>query len=135
MLTFVEEFRGLSIKEAEDLLLEFTEELLNVKAEELPETSVRVETVEDLTESFFYIYEEHCNQYILSKLTDYLLLDFIKVTSKSKSKEENSFHTAPQANRRKKAEVPLLDNTMDHFNLRNSWNIAFKKSTKEMEEV
>ena len=57
MLTFVEEFRGLSIKEAEDLLLEFTEELLNVKAEELPETSVRVETVEDLTESFFYIYE------------------------------------------------------------------------------
>ena len=79
MLTFVEEFRGLSIKEAEDLLLEFTEELLNVKAEELPETSVRVETVEDLTESFFYIYEEHCNQYILSKLTDYLLLDFIKV--------------------------------------------------------
>lgn len=134
MLSYVAEFEQLPITEAEELLLNHAEKLLETRLEDLPDTSVRVHEVEDLTESFFYVFEQQCNQYILSKLSDYLLLDFIKNDSKSKSKLPDSFHTKQQASNRRKAEVPLAENTMDHFNLKNSWNIAFKKSTKELEE-
>lgn len=135
MLSYVAELESLSITEAEEVLLNYADKLLETKLEDLPETSVRVQEVEDLTESFFCVFEKQCNQYILSKLSDYLLLDFIKNDSKAKSKQDNSFHSNSQTSNRRKAEVPLAENTMDHFNLKNSWNIAFKKSTKELEEV
>ncbi|WP_288393687.1 hypothetical protein [uncultured Vagococcus sp.] len=135
MLSYVAELETLSITEAEEVLLNYADKLLEIKLEDLPETSVRVQEVEDLTESFFCVFEQQCNQYILSKLSDYLLLDFIKNDSKAKSKQDDSFHSSSQTSNRRKAEVPLAENTMDHFNLKNSWNIAFKKSTKELEEV
>lgn len=135
MLSYVAELESLSITEAEEVLLNYADKLLETKLEDLPETSVRVQEVEDLTESFFCVFEKQCNQYILSKLSDYLLLDFIKNDSKAKSKQDDSFHSNSQTSNRRKAEVPLAENTMDHFNLKNSWNIAFKKSTKELEEV
>lgn len=135
MLSYVAELESLTITEAEEVLLNYADKLLETKLEDLPETSVRVQKVEDLTESFFCVFEKQCNQYILSKLSDYLLLDFIKNDSKAKSKQDDSFHSNSQTSNRRKAEVPLAENTMDHFNLKNSWNIAFKKSTKELEEV
>lgn len=135
MLSYAAELESLSITEAEEVLLNYVDKLLETKLEDLSETPVRVQEVEDLTESFFSVFEQQCNQYILSKLSDYLLLDFIKNDSKAKSKQDDSFHSSSQTSNRRKAEVPLAENTMDHFNLKNSWNIAFKKSTKELEEV
>lgn len=135
MLSYAAELESLSITEAEELLLNYVGKLLETKLEDLPETPVRVQEVEDLTESFFSVFEQQCNQYILNKLSDYLLLDFIKNDSKAKSKQDDSFHSSSQTSNRRKAEVPLAEDTMDHFNLKNSWNIAFKKSTKELEEI
>lgn len=135
MLSYVAELESLTITEAEEVLLNYVGKLLETKLEDLPETPVRVQEVEDLIESFFSVFEQQCNQYILNKLSDYLLLDFIKNDSKAKSKQDDSFHSSSQISNRRKAEVPLAENTMDHFNLKNSWNIAFKKSTKELEEV
>lgn len=134
MLDYSTVFQDKTLQESEEWLLEHCHELLAIKLDRLPSKEARVGQTENLTESFLLLYGVHCNQRILTLLSDYLLLDFIKHPLKNKSQQDNSFHSHSQQKARKRAEIPLHAETMDHFNLRNSWNIAFKVNTKEQQE-
>lgn len=134
MLDYRQLFSQLTITEAESYLLkEHCPELLAVKYDDISTVDARKETVEQITECFFNQYQQYPKQSILAKLSDYLLLDYIKYANK-KSCEDNQFLTDTQQRYRKKREQIMQQEHLEHFHAKQQWRLAFKKNTQEKEQ-
>lgn len=131
--TALGQLNQLEQKQADDMLHDFVSaELLSIKLENLPTQEDRVAHVEKITESYYVRYGEHVNQKLLAKLSDYLLLDYLR--SKKHKTDENQFHTVDQLYYRKKKEFSVEADTLSFISARNSYCMPQRRRTKEVEE-
>lgn len=133
VVDFINQLEGLEQKQADDLLHDFViTELLAVKLENLPTQDDRVKQVEQLTDSYFSQYGEHVNASTLEKLSDYLLLDYLKSQGKPAA-TENQFHSPVQNYRRKMREISVESAVMDYVSARDGFCIPVRRRTQELE--
>lgn len=88
---------------------DLAEELCKIKREDLPPQEVINRVVECITEEYIGHMEECPDNYTLNRLSDFILLDYIKSVHKKKS-DENAFHTEKQSNRRANREYLIYTN-------------------------
>lgn len=86
--------------------------LNNISLEQLPSIETRNQTVNDITEKYFELFNKFPSSYILEVLGNYLLLDYIKDRNKTKE-DELQFLTPTQTKRRKYKEFSAVEDTMD----------------------
>lgn len=87
----------------------YVERLLEIKRESLPPQKERNEVVECIVESYFDYMEEYPTNTVLSMLSDFILLDYIKSVNKKRS-DKNQFLTEKQKKRRERREYLLSTN-------------------------
>ena len=87
----------------------YVERLLEIKRESLPLQKERNEVVEYIVESYFEYMEEYPTNTVLSMLSDFILLDYIKSVNKKRS-DKNQFLTEKQKKRRERREYLLSTN-------------------------
>lgn len=87
----------------------YVERLLEIKRESLPIQKERNEVVEYIVESYFEYMEEYPTNTVLSMLSDFILLDYIKSVNKKRS-YKNQFLTEKQKKRRERREYLLSTN-------------------------
>lgn len=87
----------------------YVERLLEIKRESLPPQKERNEVVEYIVESYFEYMEEYPTNTVLSMLSDFILLDYIKSVNKKRS-DKNQFLTEKQKKRRERREYLLSTN-------------------------
>lgn len=87
----------------------YVERLLEIKRESLPIQKERNEVVEYIVESYFEYMEEYPTNTVLSMLSDFILLDYIKSVNKKRS-DKNQFLTEKQKKRRERREYLLSTN-------------------------
>lgn len=87
----------------------YVERLLEIKRESLPPQKERNEVVEYIVESYFDYMEEYPTNTVLSMLSDFILLDYIKSVNKKRS-DKNQFLTEKQKKRRERREYLLSTN-------------------------
>lgn len=88
---------------------DYVERLLEIKRESLPPQKERNEVVEYIVESYFEYMEEYPTNTVLSMLSDFILLDYIKSVNKKRS-DKNQFLTEKQKKRRERREYLLSTN-------------------------
>lgn len=86
--------------------------LNNISLEQLPSIEKRNQTVNDITEKYFELFNNFPSSYILTLLGNYLLLDYIKDRTKGKN-DELQFLTPTQEKRRYQKEFSAVEDTMD----------------------
>lgn len=128
-------FKYFSFDECREELDCIVESLLNIPFEFIPPVEERNKIVELITEEYFRLFVEFPRQDVLSKLGDFILLDYLKNRSKSKY-EENVFHSNKQIKRRLDREHMMVLETMDYFHTKKNLNLPslHKKSVKRMAE-
>ena len=87
----------------------YVERLLEIKRESLPIQKERNEVVEYIVESYFEYMEEYPTNTVLSMLSDFILLDYIKSVNKKRS-DKNQFLTEKQKKRRERREYLISTN-------------------------
>ena len=87
----------------------YVERLLEIKRESLPLQKERNKVVEYIVESYFEYMEEYPTNTVLSMLSDFILLDYIKSVNKKRS-DKNQFLTEKQKKRRERREYLLSTN-------------------------
>ena len=87
----------------------YVERLLEIKRESLPPQKERNKVVEYIVESYFEYMEEYPTNTVLSMLSDFILLDYIKSVNKKRS-DKNQFLTEKQKKRRERREYLLSTN-------------------------
>lgn len=87
----------------------YVERLLEIKRESLPIQKERNEVVEYIVESYFEYMEEYPTNTVLSMLSDFILMDYIKSVNKKRS-DKNQFLTEKQKKRRERREYLLSTN-------------------------
>ena len=87
----------------------YVERLLEIKRESLPPQKERNEVVEYIVESYFEYMEEYPTNTVLSMLSDFILLDYIKSVNKKRS-DKNQFLTEKQKKRRERREYLISTN-------------------------
>ena len=80
-----------------------------IKRESLPPQKERNKVVEYIVESYFEYMEEQPTNTVLSMLSDFILLDYIKSVNKKRS-DKNQFLTEKQKKRRERREYLLSTN-------------------------
>ena len=105
----MEELNALPKPAYKERVRELAEELCKIKREDLPPQEVINSVVECITEEYISHMEEYPDNYTLNRLSDFILLDYIKSVHKKKS-DENAFHTEKQSNRRANREYLIYTN-------------------------
>ena len=105
----MEELSALPKPEYKERVKDLAEELCKIKREDLPPQEVINKVVECITEEYISHMEEYPDNYTLNRLSDFILLDYIKSVHKKKS-DENAFHTEKQSNRRANREYLIYTN-------------------------
>ena len=95
---YMEELTALPKPAYKERVKDLAEELCKIKREDLPPQEVINRVVECITEEYISHMEEYPDNYTLNRLSDFILLDYIKSVHKKKS-DENAFHTEKQSNR------------------------------------
>ena len=106
---YMEELNALPKPAYKERVRELAEELCKIKREDLPPQEVINSVVECITEEYISHMEEYPDNYTLNRLSDFILLDYIKSVHKKKS-DENAFHTEKQSNRRANREYLIYTN-------------------------
>lgn len=134
VMDLLKEFQLLSFDEYREELDCLVNSLLSIPFEYIPPVQERNEIVEMITEEFYRMFGEFPRQDVLSKLGDFILLDYIKSRSKSKF-DDNVFHTQKQTKRRMARESMTEADTMDFLNCRMNLNMSslHKKTKKAVE--
>lgn len=110
------------------------EEVMKLSVGQLPCTQERLEAVEEVTERFFEYFGEHMNTVCLYYLSNYLMQDFIKAPSRSKTMDqENGFLSPRQLVKRKTKEISMREELIDVVRVDNLFNIA--KPTRRVNQV
>ena len=105
----MEELTALPKPAYKERVRELSEELCKIKREDLPPQEVINRVVECITEEYISHMEEYPDNYTLNRLSDFILLDYIKSVHKKKS-DENAFHTEKQSIRRANREYLIYTN-------------------------
>lgn len=105
----MEELAALPKPAYKERVRDLAEELCKIKREDLPPQEVINRVVECITEEYISHMEEYPDNYTLNRLSDFILLDYIKSVHKKKS-DENAFHTEKQSNRRANREYLIYTN-------------------------
>ena len=106
---YMEELTPLPKPAYKERVRDLAEELCKIKREDLPPQEVINGVVECITEESISHMEEYPDNYTLNRLSDFILLDYIKSVHKKKS-DENAFHTEKQSNRRSSREYLIYTN-------------------------
>ena len=106
---YMEELTALPKPAYKERVRELSEELCKIKREDLPPQEVINRVVECITEEYISHMEEYPDNYTLNRLSDFILLDYIKSVHKKKS-DENAFHTEKQSIRRANREYLIYTN-------------------------
>ena len=106
---YMEELAALPKPAYKERVRDLAEELCKIKREDLPPQEVINGVVECITEEYISHMEEYPDNYTLNRLSDFILLDYIKSVHKKKS-DENAFHTEKQSNRRANREYLIYTN-------------------------
>ena len=106
---YMEELAALPKPAYKERVKDLAEELCKIKREDLPPQEVINRVVECITEEYISHMEEYPDNYTLNRLSDFILLDYIKSDHKKKS-DENAFHTEKQSNRRANREYLIYTN-------------------------
>ena len=127
-------FKYFSFNECREELDCIVESLLNIPFEYIPPVEERNEIVELITEEYFSLFNEFPSSSVLSRLGDFLLLDYIKSRTKSKY-DEDIFQTQKQLKRRYARETMMEAEKMDFFNCKKNLNLSslHKKAKKVVE--
>ena len=114
----MEELTALPKPEYKKRVRELSEELCKIKREDLPPQEVINRVVECITEEYINHMEEYPDNYTLYRLSDFILLDYIKSVHKKKS-DKNAFYTEKQTVRRANREF-LIDTNDSLFDFLHS---------------
>ena len=127
-------FKYFSFNECREELDCIVESLLNIPFEYIPPVEERNEIVELITEEYFSLFNEFPSSSVLSRLGDFLLLDYIKSRTKSKY-DEDIFQTQKQLKRRYSRESMMEAEKMDFFNCKKNLNLSslHKKAKRVVE--
>ena len=115
---YMEEITPLPKPAYKERVKDLAEELCKIKREDLPPQEVINRVVECITEEYINHMEEYPDNYTLYRLSDFILLDYIKSVHKKKS-DENAFHTEKQTIRRANREF-LIDTNDSLFDFLHS---------------
>lgn len=133
-MIYADIFQGMQLAQAEQWSVDYCDSLKSVCFEDIPCTEQRIQLVTNITEGFYAVFEQFPSQYILNKLSDYLLLDYIKSPNKKKT-DEIQFHSPTQTKARNQKEFALNGALLDHFNAKRVWNLPQKRTTSEQGDV
>ena len=100
----------------------------------IPPVEERKHVIEMIAEAYFDVLGEYPKPHVLNGLGDYMLIDYIKNVSKSKS-DPHSFHTKHQLKRRLSKEFSTMDDKMDYLNSKRNLNMSslHKKTVKQVD--
>ncbi len=134
------DFTGYSQEEIKTANLEFSEFIqsnaLKLKVENLPDIETRIYEVETVTENFFNHFGQHMNTVCLYYLSNYLLQDFIKEPSRTKTlQQDNGFLSPRQLAHRKSKEIPLGQEVIDGIRAETIFCISKPKRTVNLDDV
>lgn len=114
----------------------FQKEIATISEKNLPSSCIRVQQVEELTESFYEHFGEHMNTVCLYYLSNYILQDFIKNKLYNKTaKQENGFLSPRQLYTRNKTEISYPVEVIDGCRVNSLFNIARPKRTVNIDDV
>lgn len=102
----------------------------------LPNLEKRFSLIEEINEEFYQITEHNLPPFLLSKLSDWVLLEVLNDKDVDKvAKNEFAILSPRQLRRRDKRENSVEDEVMDYLNLKyvKKKNSLAKKTTKEIE--
>lgn len=109
---------------------------LKVPLSVLPETEVRVQQVEAVTEDFYAHFGEHMNTVCLYYLSNYLLQDFIKKPKRNKTMNEaDGFFTPQQLAERQRRELSYPVEVLDAIRINSLFQITRPKRTVNLDDV
>ena len=130
----MKDFNYLSFNECREELDCIVESLLAIPFEYIPPVEERNGIVELITEEYFSLFNEFPSSSVLSRLGDFLLLDYIKSRTKSKY-DEDIFQTQKQLKRRYSRESMMEAEKLDFFNCKKNLNLSslHKKAKKVVE--
>lgn len=101
----------------------------------LPSLDERFKLIEEINEEFYQIIEHNLPSFLMSKLSDWVLLEILNDKDVDKvAKNEFSILSPRQLRRRDKRENSVEDEVMDYLNLKyvKKKNSLAKKNTKEV---
>lgn len=130
----IKNFKYFSFNECREELDCIVESLLNIPFEYIPPVEERNGIVELITEEYYKALGEFPSSSVLSRLGDFLLLDYIKSRTKSKY-DEDIFQTQKQLKRRYSRESMMEAEKLDFFNCKKNLNLSslHKKAKKVVE--
>lgn len=102
----------------------------------LPNLEKRFGLIDEINEEFYQITEHNLPSFLLSKLSDWVLLEVLNDKDVDKvAKNEFAILSSRQLKRRDKRENSVEDEVMDYLNLKyvKKKNSLAKKTTKEIE--
>lgn len=102
----------------------------------LPNLEQRFSMIEEINEEFYQITEHNLPSFLMSKLSDWVLLEVLNDKDVDKvAKNEFAILSSRQLRRRDKRENSVEDEVMDYLNLKyvKKKNSLAKKTTKEIE--
>lgn len=119
-------------QQATDALLTYIKKVLRkTPLAELPETPVRVATVDKLTEDFFQKFGQYPDSVILYYLSNYLLQDYLSSPRKKKTDENQILSWRQQKARYSKEFSMKSMKTLDYIHYKYLFNPAVPKATQE----
>lgn len=119
-------------QQATEALLTYIKKVLRkTPLDELPETPVRVATVDKLTEDFFQKFGQYPNSVILYYLSNYLLQDYLSSPRKKKTDENQILSWRQQKARYSKEFSMKSMKTLDYIHYKYLFNPAIAKATQE----
>lgn len=122
---------------ANNILAEYDERITElVSARPLPELEERFRVVEEINEEFYQLTEQNLPAFMLSRLSDWLLMEILNDRDVDKvSNSEFAILSPRQLRRRDKRENSVEGEVMDYLNLKyvKKKDSLARKNTKELD--